>query len=88
MLTEDEQYLVQSTNVNSFLKFMHVVSKAYPDLKFRELRNKTLKLWRARKEWLEKLEPTRPSLDKEGPRVIVDLSMRYPPLPPSPVNEL
>jgi hypothetical protein len=83
MLTADEQYLIQSTDVNSFLKFMAVVSKSYPDLKFRQLRNKTLKLWRARREWLENLEPTRPIID-EARR----LPMRYPPLPPSPVNEL
>jgi hypothetical protein len=83
MLTADEQYLIQSTDVNSFLKFMVVVSKSYPDLKFRQLRNKTLKLWRARREWLENLEPTMPRIDKAS-----HLPMRYPPLPPSPVNEL
>ena len=83
MLTADEQYLIQSTDVNSFLKFMVVVSKSYPDLKFRQLRNKTLKLWRARREWLENLEPTRPRIDDAS-----HLPMRYPPLPPSPVNEL
>lgn len=84
MLTADEQYLIQSTDVNSFLKFMTVVSKSYPELKFRHLRNKSLKLWRARREWLENLEPTRPSLDDEG----THFPLRYPPLPPSPVNEL
>ena len=84
MLTAGEQYLIQSTDVNSFLKFMTVVSKSYPDLKFRQLRNKSLKLWRARREWLENLEPTRPRIDEE----VSHLPMRYPPLPPSPVNEL
>jgi hypothetical protein len=83
MLTSDEQYLIQSTDVNSFLKFMVVVSKSYPDLKFRQLRNKSLKLWRARREWLENLEPTRPRIDEA-----LHLPMRYLPLPPSPVNEL
>ena len=83
MLTADEQYLIQSTDVNSFLKFMAVISKSYPDLKFRQLRNKSLKLWRARRMWLENLEPTSARINEE-----FHLPMRYPPLPPSPVNEL
>ncbi len=63
--TETELTFIQNEQASDFVTYLKSVWHAWPALKYSQVRRKTSKLWKARKAWLNALEPTPTSLEKK-----------------------
>lgn len=64
--TEDEQLFIQKQDAPNFPSYLKSVWYFWPTLKYSQARRKASKLWKARKEWLNTLEPTPARLNKNS----------------------
>ena len=62
--TESELTFIQNEQASDFVTYLKSVWQAWPRLKYSQARRKASKLWKARKAWLNALEPTPCSLEK------------------------
>jgi hypothetical protein len=63
-LTEHEKIFIQNQDASDFSTYLKSVWHVWPTLKYAQARRKASKLWKARKAWLNTLEPTPSTLQK------------------------
>jgi len=63
-LTEHEKIFVQNQDAPDFSTYLKSVWHVWPTLKYTQVRRKASTLWKARKQWLNTLEPTPARLKK------------------------
>lgn len=64
-LTEHERMFIQNQRATEFVVYLKSVWLTWPTLRYSQARRKASKLWKARKVWLETLEPTPDRLKKK-----------------------
>jgi hypothetical protein len=63
-LTEHETIFIQNQDAPDFPTYLKSVWHVWPTLKYTQARRKASRLWKARKQWLNTLEPTPARLKK------------------------
>jgi len=64
-LTEHEKIFIQNQDAPDFPSYLRSLWNFWPALRYSQARRKASKLWKARKAWLNTLEPSLRSLEKK-----------------------
>lgn len=64
MSSQKEREIIQGTNASDYATFLTITRKSYPSLNLSQVTKMAKILLKARKQWVENLEPTPATLDK------------------------
>lgn len=66
MSSPKQQEIIQSTNASDYATFLTITKKSYPALNITQVTKMANILWKARKQWVDNLEPTPATLAQKS----------------------